>query len=390
MVRICPLVILLLGTSLTASRPWRRSPPTSTWSRTSDCQISRYSRGRSHPGYRWQLLRHDVAARGVQRARRSLQNDRGRRDASGRRHDAALVSARTSTAARRAPTSFRAATASCTASRPGGVGRPARPRARFSESPSTERLSTCTRSVGAPSTAGVPSGGVVQASDGNYYGTTQSSDLEDSRRLACSACCSLLEEALLPSGFNTISGLVEGADGRLYGNGNSIFAIDLAGNFQVLHVPTAADGISQGGELIQASDGAFYGHRASGWGIPGHYGAVRPNQLRDGLPIRPVDRCVHGALVSFDGGAHGREPYRGSGRGRGRIPLWDDLRGRPGFGTIFRISKAGALTTLHTFDRVHGEGPMCGVDRDVTRCVLRDHPLRAEVQAPAHRGLCSG
>ena len=72
-------------------------------------------------------------------------------------------------------------------------------------------------------------------------------------------------------------------------------------------------------------------------------------------------------LYSFTGGNDGVESPSRAGAGQRRQFLWHDLRRRPtpigyGYGTVFKISTNGALTTLYSFTGGNdGAGPDAGL-----------------------------
>jgi len=131
---------------------------------------------------------------------------------------------------------------------------------------------------------------LIQASDGNFYGTTATSEFRRFRggtifQLTPSADFRLLftftpgPSQDFPNGNSPSSGLVEGADGLLYGtaalgganNQGVVFRIDKTGaEFEVLHsfcaLASCADGAVPLG-LTLGSDGSFFGQTNAG-GIP--------------------------------------------------------------------------------------------------------------------------
>ncbi|HZZ14485.1 MAG TPA: choice-of-anchor tandem repeat GloVer-containing protein [Candidatus Sulfotelmatobacter sp.] len=122
-------------------------------------------------------------------------------------------------------------------------------------------------------------GALVEATDGNFYGTTQSGGTSSSGtvfKMTAAGRLTTLHSFNGSDGTNP-NGVVQGTDGNLYGttllggaNGQgTVFEITTGGtlttlySFCVLGNP-CPDGKSPGDGLVQATDGNFYGTTASG------------------------------------------------------------------------------------------------------------------------------
>jgi uncharacterized repeat protein (TIGR03803 family) len=105
----------------------------------------------------------------------------------------------------------------------------------------------------APSPNGAdPYGGVIQASDGNFYGTTYDGGTNGSGTIfeitSAGTLTTLHSFASSTEGANPYSGLVQGSDGNFYGttsdggaNGNgTVFKLSVSGSLKVTISPTAA------------------------------------------------------------------------------------------------------------------------------------------------------
>jgi uncharacterized repeat protein (TIGR03803 family) len=128
--------------------------------------------------------------------------------------------------------------------------------------------------------------GILQATDGNFYGTTLGGagdcvngcgtvfQLTPSGKLTTLyQFCSLAKCA---DGYNPRAGLVQGTDGNLYGttytgganNGGTIFEITTSGTLTTLYnfcpQTGCADGSAPQAALIQGTDGNFYGTTSAG------------------------------------------------------------------------------------------------------------------------------
>jgi uncharacterized repeat protein (TIGR03803 family) len=117
---------------------------------------------------------------------------------------------------------------------------------------------------------------LVQGTDGNFYGTTTGGGTKGGGvifRITPAGKLTVLHNLnLTTDGFAPYAGLVQGTDGNFYGttpvggaSGNgTIFKITPAGEFHVLH---NMNGSTEGGNpfagLVQATDGNFYGANAN-------------------------------------------------------------------------------------------------------------------------------
>jgi uncharacterized repeat protein (TIGR03803 family) len=126
-----------------------------------------------------------------------------------------------------------------------------------------------------------PGSGVIQATDGNFYGVTSGGGT--TINTACGDGCGTIFR-LTPLGvlttlhsFNSTDGktpvgLMQGTDGNLYGttelggahNKGTIFQMTLGGTFTSLHSFSFSDGFQPWAGLMQATDGNFYGTTAAG------------------------------------------------------------------------------------------------------------------------------
>jgi len=174
------------------------------------------------------------------------------------------------------------------------------------------------------------------------------------------ATVTILHSFTGPDGRIPTAGLVQGADGNFYGTTNNtttssagnVFRLSPAGSFTVLHVFTGPDGAEPTAPLIQASDGNFYGTTA--FGGASNVGTVfRMTPSGDVTVLhsfagRPTDGSVpEAALIQGrDGNAYGTTLTGGS----------------AAFGTVFRITPAGAYTVLYSFTGgADGNGPQASL-----------------------------
>ena len=121
--------------------------------------------------------------------------------------------------------------------------------------------------------------GLIQGSDGDFYGTTFAGGTNEYGtvfRVTPNGAETVLHSFYTGSPGNrdglTPNGLIQGSDGNYYGTtsnggmGGTVFKITPAGAETVLYSfpNSAADGASSHGNLIRASDGNFYGTTSGG------------------------------------------------------------------------------------------------------------------------------
>jgi uncharacterized repeat protein (TIGR03803 family) len=165
-----------------------------------------------------------------------------------------------------------------------------------------------------------PVGALVQATDGNFYGTTQGGGSGSSCPGGCGTVFKVTPGGTLTTlhsfdttdGNRSISGLVQATDGNLYGTtlygGNltcnvpngcgTLFKITLGGALTTLYVFSGPDGGVPQAPLIQATDGNLYGTT----GIGGTY--------NNGTVFSLAGERTLTTLHSFDG-TDGTSPQGG-------------------------------------------------------------------------------
>ena len=228
-----------------------------------------------------------------------------------------------------------------------------------------------------------PYAGLVQGSDGYFYGTTVSGGTNGAGNVfkisTNGVLTSLYSFTGGNDGFYPQAGLAQGRDGNLYGTTyyggkyvhypfsfsfsfGTVFRISTNGALTSLYsFAEGNDGGYPSAGLVQGSDGDFYG-TTSGGGTNGGYGTV----------FKISTNGVLTSLYSFTGGNDGRTPQAGlvqSSDGYfygttqyGGTTNYNTDTGTYGYGTVFQISTNGALTSLYSFPRSNdGANPQAGL-----------------------------
>jgi len=204
-----------------------------------------------------------------------------------------------------------------------------------------------------------PTAGLVQSTDGNIYGTTDYGGASDNCTFGCGTVFKITPSGTLTA-LHSFSGsdgyypggLVQASDGNFYGTtvgGNgTVFKITPSGTLTTLHSFSGDDGYFPTG-LVQASDGNFYGTTQAG-------GAN--DKCYDGCGT--VFEITHSGMLttlhSFSGG-DGYYPAGLIQATDGSFYGTTTEGGAYGNGTVFGITPSGALTTLHSFDGSDGAPP---------------------------------
>jgi uncharacterized repeat protein (TIGR03803 family) len=208
-----------------------------------------------------------------------------------------------------------------------------------------------------------PEGGLVQASDSNFYGVTSEGGANGFGTLyqvipATGKLNTLFTFASGDPGSNPVGALVQGIDGYLYGTTEfggefsygTVFRTDIATSATgtLAEIDGGTAGINPECDLIQAKDGNFYGTTSSG-------GA---DNL--GTFFRVTPEGVFTTLYTFQGSTDGGNPLRGVIQGAdGLFYGIANEGGTGGAGVIYQMTVSGNTATinpLYAFQPLLGDG----------------------------------
>jgi uncharacterized repeat protein (TIGR03803 family) len=240
-----------------------------------------------------------------------------------------------------------------------------------------------------------PRAGLVQATDGNFYGTTTEGGANTGCGRVFRGCGTVFK--ITPTGTLTTlysfcsqggtactdgslpdAALVQATGGNFYGttpaggaNGyGTVFKITPSGTLTTLYSfcsqggTACTDGATPFAGLVQATDGNFYGTTRNA-GANGDYGTVfkitPSGTLTTLYSFCSQSGCTDGVVPGIglvqatDGNLYGTTSSGGAN-------MTDYFASR--CGTVFKITPSGTLTTLHSFNGTDGADPEAGLVQD--------------------------
>jgi uncharacterized repeat protein (TIGR03803 family) len=240
-----------------------------------------------------------------------------------------------------------------------------------------QTLTTLYQFGGFPTDGLVPYAGLVQGSDGNFYGTTVWGGTNDTENGGDGTVFKITPQGTLSTlwqfganrndGASPYAKVVQGSDGNFYGTtvhggdtnlgfgygDGTVFKITPQGTLTTLWQFNGTNGTSPYAELVQGTDGYFYGTTQQGG--TNYFGTVFRITPQGTLTTLyqfgglPTDgKLPSGGLVQgTDDNFYGTTDYGGT----------STNCGGDGCGTVFKITPQGTLTTLWQFNRANGESP---------------------------------
>ncbi len=225
-----------------------------------------------------------------------------------------------------------------------------------------------------------PEAALIQGTDANLYGTTAGGGRRAcGTSYGCGTIFKMATDGTLTTlykfcsqtnctdGANPVAGVVQGTDGDFYGtteyggsnDAGTVFKITSTGALTTLYSfcsqPNCTDGAGPLATLVQAADGDFYGTTNAG-GVSGNcqpysscgtiFKITPSGTLTTLYSFCPLNGCPDGAtplaglIQASDGNLYGTTSQGGSN---------NNCSGQTGCGTVFGITPSGTLTTLYSF-----------------------------------------
>ena len=228
----------------------------------------------------------------------------------------------------------------------------------------------------------IPWGSMVQGTDGNFYGTTAAGGTGSCPgtigpgcgtvfKMTATGAITTLHSFVNTDGAYPYGWLIQATNGSFYGttsaggaNGyGTVFKITSTGTFTSLHSFTSSDGAYPFGGLVQAANGNFYGTTSE---LLLNQGA--PDCSLTGIGYGTVFQMTAAnkvtTLHSF-ANSDGAYPYTGLTLGTdGNFYGSTACGATSNVGTAFSITPGGTVKTLHIFGGSDGTVPFAGLTQD--------------------------
>jgi len=221
-----------------------------------------------------------------------------------------------------------------------------------------------------------PRAGLVLGTNGNFYGTTYDGGTNSSGSVfqltSGGSYTNLYSFGSQPfDGTHPSAGLVQGSDGNFYGtayyggtnNFGTVFRISPSGSYSNLYSfqGPPGDGRNPAAALVQGSDGNFYGTTFAGG--TNRYGAVfrfTTNGTETilysfGGPTNDGAGPLTALVLGRDGNFYGTTTFGGLTNISGTTASFIG-----GYGTVFRISSGGSYSNLYSFGSKIPDGILPG------------------------------
>ncbi|MGD0567536.1 MAG: choice-of-anchor tandem repeat GloVer-containing protein [Candidatus Sulfotelmatobacter sp.] len=215
---------------------------------------------------------------------------------------------------------------------------------------------------------------LVQGFDGNFYGTTSLGGTNCPAPASCcgtvfkitaagalttlySFCSQTNSEGYCADGSSPDAGLVQATDGNLYGttqygganNDGTVFQITSGGTLTTLYSFCAQTGCTDGSQpvagLLQGTNGSFYGATATG-GANGEGGTIFKITAAGATTLYSFCSRTNSEGYCADGSSPDAGLVEAT---NGNLYGTTQYGGANNDGTVFQITPGGTLTTLYSF-----------------------------------------
>jgi len=212
-----------------------------------------------------------------------------------------------------------------------------------------------------------PQGSLVQATNGNLYGTTYGGGANGAGTVfkitpsgTLTTVYSFCAQSGCSDGEYPYTALVQATNGSLYGTttgggaygDGTVFKITTGGALTTLHSFDGTDGYLPETAMVQATNGNLYGTTDQG----GANGA--------GTVFTITESGTLTTLYSFcsqSGCTDGKYPFSSLVQATNGDLYGTTFEDGAGYGTVFKITPSGTLTTLLSFDYTDGGNPEAGL-----------------------------
>jgi uncharacterized repeat protein (TIGR03803 family) len=215
--------------------------------------------------------------------------------------------------------------------------------------------------------------GLVQGTGGNFYGTTISGGANGPAGTVfkitpsgtLTTLYSFCSQSGCTDGNQPYAGLVQATGGNFYGTTRAggaqhvgtVFKITPSGTLTTLHDFHRLIGENPDAALVQATDGNLYGTTAGGGvnGVGTVFRVTPSGALATLYSFCAQTGCTdgqnpNGLVQATDGNLYGTTSQGGAGYCNGGS-----------CGTVFKITPSGTLTTLHSFNGTDGQYPLAAL-----------------------------
>ena len=211
-----------------------------------------------------------------------------------------------------------------------------------------------------------PTSPPIQGADGNFYGTVPNTITGTNDGVVYKFTSAGKYTTLYAfdgtHGYNPEAPLMQAADGNLYGTTalggktlancygtnstcGTVFKITTSGKITLIYQFDQTHGAGPLGPIIQGADGNFYGTTSAG-GTRGF-----------GVAFKLTAAGVITVLHDFNG-TDGEKPYAGLVQANNGIFYGaTSAGGTLGYGTVFTVTSSGAFSVIYNFENTHGATP---------------------------------